>query len=181
MITIIINFAPQMAFAQTKCGGLNQTPCPVSEKVNSCNKGLREDYRKDRCVSAKSIAGTSFLKLCNNDSKEVISFIIVLWNSELKKWKGEGWYKIDDRECTVTVIPGGYQGYVKVYAEMKSKTWTGNNGSFCVPKDLTKIFRGIDNTDCRPPNFKRVDLFSILFEPSVSKTFYLKNSANKTH
>jgi uncharacterized membrane protein len=179
LIALIVILTPKFTFAQVKCGGLNQLPCPVSQNGSACRKELREDFRRDRCVLAKNLARISFLKLCNNDSSEVISFVIVLWDSDLKKWVGRGWYRIDDRECTVVEIPGSYQGLVNVYAEMRGKTWTGTNGSFCVPRDVTRIFRSGDNSECRPPTFKRVDLFNILFEPRVSKTYYLKNASHK--
>lgn len=175
LLVFMIIFAPHSISAQKKCGGLNQPPCVSSEKVDPCKKGLREDFRTDRCVSALSLARISFLRLCNNDASEVISFVIVLWNSASKKWMAEGWYRITDLECTTVEIPGSYQGYLKVYAEMKGKTWTGKDGSYCVPTDLSKIFRQADNEVCRSPIYKRVDTFSLLFEPRVSKTHYLKN------
>lgn len=176
-ISFIFVFASHTVFAQNKCGGLNQRPCAASEKVLPCKKGLREDFRTDKCVSAQSLAQTSYLKLCNKDTEEIISFVIVLWRANLKKWMAEGWYRIADSGCTVVEIPGSYQGYVKLYAEMKGKTWTGNTGNFCVPTDLNKIFNLADNENCRLPVSKRVDLFTILLEPRVSKTYYLKNTS----
>lgn len=43
--------APTAAYA--KCGGANQRPCKVFERVPSCNKGLVEDFKKNRCVRRK--------------------------------------------------------------------------------------------------------------------------------
>ncbi len=36
-----------------QCGGRNQRPCLIAERVPSCNKGLREDFRKNRCLALK--------------------------------------------------------------------------------------------------------------------------------
>ena len=37
------------AYAAT-CGAANQRPCKVWERIPSCNKGLKEDFKKNRCV-----------------------------------------------------------------------------------------------------------------------------------
>lgn len=33
-----------------KCGGLNQRPCTIFERIPSCNKGLVENFRINKCV-----------------------------------------------------------------------------------------------------------------------------------
>ncbi len=42
--------APALA---AKCGAKNQRPCKVWERIPSCNKGLRENFRTNRCVKPK--------------------------------------------------------------------------------------------------------------------------------
>ncbi len=38
------------AQAQSNCGGNNQRPCSVFERIPSCNSGLIEDFSRNRCV-----------------------------------------------------------------------------------------------------------------------------------
>jgi hypothetical protein len=43
--------------ARSHCGGLNETPCKVWERVPSCDSGLVEDFAKGKCVAkAKPIS-----------------------------------------------------------------------------------------------------------------------------
>jgi len=39
------------AVASSHCGGVNETPCKVWERVPSCDAGLVEDFAKGKCVS----------------------------------------------------------------------------------------------------------------------------------
>lgn len=173
---VFINFSPDFVFAQNHCGREDQRPCRLWERIPSCNKGLKEDFRKDRCVSTKSEIRQSVLRMCNDDSTEIIDFVVVLWDSQEKQWMAQGWYQIDETECTNVEIPPNYKGYVAVYAEIEGKTWIGDFGNFCVPTVLKSQFRLPDRRNCHAPNYKRVDLFGIWFEPATTQTQYLETS-----
>jgi len=173
-----ISFSPDSVFAQSHCGRKGQRPCRIWERIPSCNKGLKEDFRQDRCVSIKTVVRQSVLRMCNNDSSEIIDFVVVLWDSREKQWMAQGWYKIDETECTNVEIPSNYSGYVGVYAEMEGKTWVGDYGNFCVPTALNNQFRLPDRRNCYAPNYKRVDLFSIWFNPATTQTHFLYASFN---
>ena len=53
-ITGILGAPPIVEAA--KCGGKNQRPCTIWERIPSCNKGLYEDFKKGRCY-AKTVPG----------------------------------------------------------------------------------------------------------------------------
>jgi uncharacterized membrane protein len=137
---------------------------------------LKEDFLKDRCVAAKAVIRQSVLSICNDDSTEIIDFVVTVWDSREKQWMTQGWYKIDETECTNVEIPPNYRGYVGVYAEMEGKTWIGDFGNFCVPTVVNSQFRLPDRRSCHAPNYKRVDLFGIWFGPATKQTHYLKTT-----
>jgi hypothetical protein len=54
LLLIAIGFSSSLSAAN--CGGLNDVPCTIFQrdivKLGSCNKGLKEDFGKNRCVAA---------------------------------------------------------------------------------------------------------------------------------
>lgn len=56
--------APGTAYA--RCGGDNQVPCKVFERVPSCDKGLVEDFQKNRCLrpAARTPCGAEGQRPC---------------------------------------------------------------------------------------------------------------------
>ena len=47
-----------------KCGAANQRPCKVWERIPSCNRGLKENFRYNRCVSARVTCGRTNGRPC---------------------------------------------------------------------------------------------------------------------
>lgn len=53
-ITLLISFATFTSSAQAaRCGGVNQRPCKVWERVPACNLGLLHSFKRKRCVKIK--------------------------------------------------------------------------------------------------------------------------------
>lgn len=55
---------PDPAAAQARCGGENQTPCTIFQRIPSCNTGLKEDFAQRKCVKMATPCGAAGERPC---------------------------------------------------------------------------------------------------------------------
>ena len=53
IVSTIATFAPEAA-AQSRCGAEGQRPCRVWERIPSCKRGLKENFRLDMCTGPRT-------------------------------------------------------------------------------------------------------------------------------
>ena len=53
-LAILVTVVPAPAMAA--CGAKNQTPCKLWERIPSCDKGLKEDFGKNKCVAKGALS-----------------------------------------------------------------------------------------------------------------------------
>lgn len=66
LATVILGLAVpgSTAQAQAQCGGVNQTPCKIWERVPSCDSGLKEDFAQGKCVKLATPCGAAGQRPC---------------------------------------------------------------------------------------------------------------------
>lgn len=69
---VLLATFPATALADCSVGGDNQRPCRIWERVPSCNKGLVEDFRTDRCVKPDR---QSYYNVCGGENKRPCTIV----------------------------------------------------------------------------------------------------------
>lgn len=124
--TAWLNFYTAPIAEAAKCGGNNQRPCTIFERIPSCNKGLYEDFGKNRCLK-KTVPGRDCGRLnqrpctiveripsCNKGLYEDFGK-----NRCLKKAvPGKDCGRLNQRPCTIVErIPSCNAGLVENFAK----------------------------------------------------------------
>lgn len=170
IVSTIATFAPETA-AQSRCGAEGQRPCRIWERVPSCNKGLRENFRLDMCTGPRTQVNLkgqyiprnntkpTSLRLCNVSSKPMVYAAVAYWTDSQYGWASEGWMQIPSGRCDNFDLGDNYSGAVYVYGSSNDGTeWDGRDADFCVK---TYDAFGIDNSDklqCRSREYSIVGM-----------------------
>lgn len=169
-ISAIAVFAPKAA-AQVSCGAEGQRPCRIWERIPSCDRGLREHFRLDMCVSPRTQVDTkgryiarndpkpTSLLLCNRSSRPVVYAAVAYWAGHDLGWASEGWLRIPSGRCNNFDLGDNYSGAVYVYGSSDDGTrWNGYDADFCIK---TYDAFQIDNSDrlqCRSREYSIVGM-----------------------
>ena len=185
MFFILLLFTPIFGYAQKNCGAEGQRPCKLWERIPSCNKGLVENFSKNRCErtgSERNSDGSrtirpedtkkvteTILKLCNRSSKPTVYAAIAYWTDEVDGWFAEGWYKIPSEQCqNVYLEDARYRGAVYIYGTSDdSSVWGGDIG-FCVNRADAFYISNSDETNCGNYPFERVGMEKFMIKASVN-------------
>lgn len=69
---VLLAAFPSTALADCSVGGDGQRPCRIWERIPSCNRGLVEDFRTDRCVKPDK---QSYYNVCGGDNKRPCTIV----------------------------------------------------------------------------------------------------------
>jgi len=182
------SFAAADARAQRKCGAEGQRPCKIWERIPSCNRGLKEDFRLGMCVGPRTQVSAdtgkyiprdtrkmTILNLCNRSSRPVIYAAIAQWLDSEYGWVSRGWFKIPAGRCDKTPIDLGYSGSVYIYGSAPDGTeWDSTDAKFCIKTYDTFEIDNADELVCPTRDFSVVGMAKFDVKPG-SNSFNFGN------
>jgi uncharacterized membrane protein len=139
--------APGEISAQKNCGAEGQRPCKLWERIPSCDKGLREDFRLSMCVGPrtqvdaksgkyiprKKEAKMTWAVLCNRSSRPMIDVAIAQYVNPEYGWVTNGWIRVPSGRCEKADIDYDYVGAIYVYGKAQDGTvWDNSESEFCI-------------------------------------------------
>ena len=169
---------PGTSYAQQKCGAQGQRPCKIWERIPSCNRGLVEDFVKNRCVKSASTArrkdvfisrpytdkdhlagGGTVLNFCNRSSKPDLFVAIAYWTDAEWGWVSTGWYRVPNGRCNSIQLGKGYSGTVYIYGSASDGSeWSGEDARFCVKSYEQFDIDNSDRLECRSRDYSIVGM-----------------------
>lgn len=166
-------FAPAEVAAQGGCGAEGQRPCKVWERIPSCDRGLRENFKLNMCVGSKTQIDAktgkyiprrdtkpTWLEFCNRSSRPMIYVAAAFWSGgEEYGWVSEGWMKIASEKCHKFDLGDDYSGAVYVYASAPDGTvWDSDDAQFCIKSYDAFNIDNSDRLECRSREYAIVGM-----------------------
>lgn len=187
-IAVLVIFAAADVQAQRKCGAEGQRPCKIWERIPSCNKGLKENFRLGMCVGPRTQVSAdtgkyiprdtrkmTVLNLCNRSSRPVIYAAIAQWLDNEYGWVSRGWFKIPSGRCSKEQIDLGYSGSVYIYGSAPDGTeWDSADARFCIKTYDTFEIDNADELVCPTRDFSIVGMAKFDVKPG-NNTFNFGN------
>jgi len=168
---------PAASFAQRKCGAEGQRPCKIWERLPSCNKGLREHFRLNMCVGARTQVDAysgkyiprktmTTVQLCNKSTRPMIYSAIAQWIGHESGWVTRGWFKIPAGRCDSVQLDYEYRGAVYIYGSAPDSTeWDGPDATFCVKTYDSFEIDNSDNLECNSRDYSIVGMQKLDVKP----------------
>ncbi len=159
--------------AQAKCGAEGQRPCRIWERIPSCNKGLKEDFKLDMCVGPhtqvdaktgkyiprKKQPVMTYVSLCNRSSRPMIDIAIAQYAGPQDGWMTNGWIRVASGRCEKAEIDYDYAGAIYTYAKAADGTvWDNSDVEFCIKPYEKFEFPNADDLRCPTRDFAIVNM-----------------------
>jgi uncharacterized membrane protein len=172
--------SPEAVFGQKRnCGAEGQRPCKIWERIPSCNKGLRENFRIGMCVGPKTQVDArtgeyiprdtrkmTTVSLCNRSSRPMIYAAIAQWFDHDFGWVSRGWFKIPAGKCDKVEVDLDYTGAVYVYGSAPDGTeWDSTDARFCIKTYDTFDIDNADSLQCPTRDHSIVGMAKIAVKP----------------
>lgn len=164
--------ASPSVFAQNKnCGAEGQRPCKIWERIPSCDKKLKENFKLNMCVGPRTQVNTkgqyiprkdtkpTRLRLCNRSSRPMIYAAVAYWADNPWGWVSEGWLRIPSGRCNDFDLGDDYSGAVYVYGSSDDGTeWNGRDSDFCIKPYEAFDIDNSDRLECRSRDYSIVGM-----------------------
>ncbi len=182
-LTIVFSL-PSTANAQRKCGGEGQRPCKIWERIPSCNKGLRENFKLNKCVGQKTQIDAKTekhilrdtrkmteLSLCNRSSAPVIYAALAEYmGDDDHSWVSRGWFRIPAGQCEKQQLGNGYNGSLYAYGSALDGTeWDGTDAKFCIKTYETFVIYDANELNCPSREYSIVSMAKVDVKPGSNK------------